>query len=69
MECNISRRILELDIACSELRKMDNMISKADIIRLTGFNKTIYNEPWGMDAGFFWQRIMNRTGNSLYPMT
>ena len=44
MECNISRRISGLDIACSELRRMDNMISKADIIRLTGFNKTIYNE-------------------------
>ncbi len=51
MECNISRRISGLDIACSELRRMDNMISKADIIRLTGFNKTIYNESRAWTQG------------------
>ena len=43
MECNISRRILELDIACSELKRMDNMISKADRCRITDIdNRKIY---------------------------
>ena len=53
MEFNIFRRILELDIACSELRRMDNMISKADRCRITDINNRKIYIKMGAEAPIF----------------